>query len=174
MPEFKTVQVDLEILAAAQRRNDQAFHKFGHMGTHRHDKKKQRETGFIAEAAIKLRLLPHFEFSTDNRYDLIFRGITFDVKAVGCNTEPLPGYPATLYQEQAPREVDWYIFGRVMNDRSMVFACGCIMRSAYLKAAMLVPAGARNSNFTYDNPRYELPYQRLHSIEILMMRGERR
>lgn len=157
---FIEVDVTPEMVTKAEERNQSFFKKLGNVGTHRTDKTRQRITGYLAEMAVKV-VYPKLEFSTDPNIDFIFNKMTFDVKAQGCNQTPLPDYVGTLYEEQASRSVDLYVFTRVRNDSEKVWIAGIISKNQFFDLAKLVPAGTTNNNFRYDQSRYEIEYNKM-------------
>ena len=94
-----------EIFAEAKERNDTYYERFGHSGTHRTNKDRQRMTGYLAEACIH-REFPEIKYSDDYFVDFILDSSTIDSKAQGCNTKPLDFYSATLYEEQKNRDTE--------------------------------------------------------------------
>jgi len=52
MGKIVRINVTPEIKKEAQERNETFKKKYGNRGTHRLDKNRQRETGYLAEAAI--------------------------------------------------------------------------------------------------------------------------
>ena len=157
---FIEVDVTPEMVANANDRNESFFKKLGNVGTHRIGQTRQRITGYLAEMAVK-DVYPKLEFSTDPNVDFICKGMTFDVKAQGCNQMPLPNYVGTLYEEQASRSVDLYVFTRVRNDSEKVWITGLISKNQFFDLAKLIPAGTANNNFRYDQSRYEIEYSKM-------------
>jgi len=157
---FVEVTLTKEMIANAEKRNHEFFKKLGNTGTHRTDKSRQRMTGYLAEMAVK-EVYSKLEFSKDPKVDFFLKDVTFDVKAQGCNSAPGLSFVGTLYEEQADREVGFYIFCRVKNDSSKVWITGFISKKSFLDKAKLIPAGTRNNNFTYDQSRYEIEYRNL-------------
>ena len=88
-----------EILSEAKKRNEEYFNRFGHSGTHRTNKERQRMTGYLAEACIHNKF-PQIKYSDDYFVDFVLDSTTIDSKAQGCNSKPLGYYSATLYEEQ--------------------------------------------------------------------------
>lgn len=162
---IREVDITKEMLNEAKKRNEEFQKKYGHVGTHRVDKSKQRITGYLAEVAIKY--LCNLDYSDEDSVDFKYNGITLDSKAQGCNSKPKDYYVATLYEEQKNRDVDYYIFSRVKNDWSKVWICGFLSKNDFLKQSRLVKAGTKNNNFTYDQSRFELEYSNLKSIDNL-------
>jgi len=157
-----------EHLEEAKKRNNLFFKKYGNAGTHRTNKDRQRMTGYLAEIAIK-STFPKLEYSDIDDVDFVYKnGKTFDSKAQGCNSMPLPNYVATLYEEQQKRAVDFYMFSRVKNDFSKVWICGIISKKEFFEKSILIPAGVMRHNFVYDNPRFELEFKNLHTPKILL------
>ena len=168
---FVEVDVTQEMSAAAEKRNQEFYSKYGNAGTHRTDKSRQRITGYLAEAAVK-HAFDKLEFSEDPTIDFTFKGITFDVKAQGCNSAPELKFVGTLYEEQATRKTDFYIFTRVKNDSSKVWIAGFISKKNFFEKAQLISAGTSNNNFTYDQSRYEIPYFKLTKPRELIARNK--
>lgn len=162
--EFDVTQ---DMLTEAKERNKVFFQKYGHLGTHRKNVEKQRMTGYLAEIAIK-NSLPHLEYSKNDTVDFLYKKKSFDSKSQGCNSIPLPYYAATLYEEQDKRDADFYIFNRVQNDFTKVWILGFISKKEFMEKSVLMPAGTRNNNFVYDNPRYELEIRNLYRPDILI------
>jgi hypothetical protein len=154
-------EITSEILKEAERRNSLFYKKYGNAGTHRTDKSRQRMTGYLAEIAIK-NSYPQLDYSESDEVDFIFKDKTFDSKAQGCNSIPLPHYVATYYEEQKKRNVDFLIFSRVKNDFSKVWICGIISKKEFFEKSILIPAGVMRHNFVYDNPRFELEFKNLY------------
>jgi len=153
-----------EILSEAKERNDTYYERFGHSGTHRTNKERQRMTGYLAEACIHSEF-PEIKYSDDYFVDFILdSSTTIDSKAQGCNTKPLDFYSATLYEEQRNRDTDYYIFSRVKNDFSKTWICGIASKQKFFKIAKLKQAGTKTNNFTYDQSRYEVQYNQLGDI----------
>lgn len=157
---FVEVTITPEMRADADKRNKAFYSKCGNAGTHRTDKSRQRSTGYLAEMGVVV-VFPKLEFSKDPKVDFVFNGITFDVKAQGCNSAPALNFAGTLYEDQAGREVDFYIFTRVKNDFTKVWITGFASKEQFFKLAKLIPAGTQNNNFTYDQSRYEIEYSKL-------------
>jgi len=156
---FLEITVTHEIYQVAQNRNEEFFAICGNKGRLR-DNESQRMTGFLAEAAIN-SVLPFLGFSNDSRFDFIFGNLTFDAKATGCNGPPRPDFDAMLYEYQMERNVDYYIFNRVKNDFSKVWITGFVSKKDFMKMAKYIPAGQKNQNFTYDQPRFTVQYQNM-------------
>lgn len=165
--ESNIIEIDItkEMLAEAQERNKKFLSKYGHVGTHRLNKDKQRITGYLAEAAIKN--FCGIEYSDEDTVDFKHEETTFDSKAQGCNSKPKEYFVATLYEEQKNRNVDYYIFSRVQNDWKKVWICGFISKKEFFKKAKLIKAGTKNNNFTYDQSRFEIEYKMLKAITEL-------
>lgn len=166
---FVEVSVSKDMMDSAESRNKAFLKKCGNAGTHRTDKGRQRTTGYLAEQAVKF-VYPKLEFSLDPLVDFTFSEISFDVKAQGCNSAPAPSFVGTLYEEQRTRDVDFYIFTRVKNDFSKVWITGFISKPKFLQIAKLIPAGAVNNNFRYDQSRYEIEYNKLIKPQQFMNR----
>lgn len=164
MGKIVRINVTPEIKKEAQERNEAFKKKYGNRGTHRLDKNRQRETGYLAEAAIN-SYCKNLSYSDDDKVDFIMNDSTIDSKAQGCNVEPKGYFAATLYEDQKNREVDFYIFSRVKNDSTAVWICGVISKEEFFTRAKLIKAGTKNNNFTYDQSRYELTYNDLTSIK---------
>jgi hypothetical protein len=164
---FVEVDVTPSMIASAEARNKEFYARCGNVGTHRKDKSRQRVTGYLAEMAVKL-VYPRLEFSADPTVDFVFNGITFDVKAQGCNGAPGLEFAGTLYEEQAERHVDFYIFTRVKNDSSKVWITGFVSKPNFFMKASLIPAGTANNNFVYDQSRYEIKYSQLTKPQSFM------
>lgn len=166
---YGNIEIDItsEMILLAEKRNTEFLNKYGNFGTHRLDNSKQRMTGYLAEIAVKFAY-PDFKFSNDPNVDFVYLDMTIDIKAQGCNSIPKPHYVATLYEEQAFRPVDIYIFVRVKNDQTKVWITGFLSKKLFLEQAKLIPAGTKNNNFVYDEPRYELAYSELHRPELFM------
>lgn len=162
--EIITVKVTDSIIKEAEQRNKRYKDKYGHIGTHRRDKDRQRMTGYIAEASIT-NIFPDIRYSNCDMVDFIIGKKTIDSKAQGCNSKPLDYYTATLYEEQKLRPVDYYIFSRVNNDFSTTWICGIISKEKFFNIAKLAPAGTITNNFVYDQSRYEIRYNQLDSIQ---------
>lgn len=154
------VQITQPIFEEARKRNDQYYNRFGHAGTHRTNKERQRMTGYLAEACIRSEF-PIIEYSDDYDVDFILDFSTIDSKAQGCNAKPKDYYSATLYEEQKNRDTDYYIFSRVKNDFTVAWICGIISKHKFFKIADLKEAGHKTNNFTYDQSRYEVEYKDL-------------
>lgn len=165
--EIIAVDINKQIFDEAQQRNEKYKAKYGHAGTHRTNKDRQRMTGYLAEACIQYKF-PHAKYSEDDSVDFTFGDITIDSKAQGCNSKPLLNYVATLYEEQKNRPVDFYIFSRVKNDFSIAWICGIISKTKFFELAKLIPAGTKNNNFVYDQSRYEIQYNQLEDISTFM------
>jgi hypothetical protein len=157
---FIEVDVTSDMIEKTESRNETFFKRLGNTGTHRIGHTRQRVTGYLAEMAVK-EIYPKLEFSQDPNIDFVFGKITFDVKAQGCNSEPMSNYVGTLYEEQASRAVDLYVFTRVRNDSKKVWVTGLISKPHFFDLAKLVPAGKVNNNFKYDQSRYEIEYNKL-------------
>lgn len=156
------------MIEEAKERNKKFYKMFGHRGTHRLDKEKQRKTGYLAEAAI-IHAYPEISYAESHSVDFILKNSdTIDSKAQGCNGKPLPHYSATLYEEQKNRATDYYIFSRVKNDFSAVWICGIISKKKFFKIAQLKKAGTQTNNFTYDQSRYEIQYNQLADINTFL------
>jgi hypothetical protein len=168
---FIEVDMSKEMIDAAEKRNQEFYSKYGNKGTHRQDKTRQRMTGYLAEMAVK-HVFNKLEFSEDDSVDFVFNGVTFDVKAQGCNSAPELKFVGTLYEEQASRNVDFYIFARVKNDSSKVWIAGFISKNKLFKTAQLISKGTANENFTYDQSRYEIPYFKLEKAKNVGLRNE--
>lgn len=166
---FVEVNVSPEMRSDAEKRNKSFYGKCGNAGTHRTDKGRQRTTGYLAEMGVSV-VFPRLEFSKDPKVDFVFNEITFDVKAQGCNSAPGLNFAGTLYEEQAGRDVDFYIFTRVKNDFSKVWITGFISKEKFFERAKLIPAGTKNNNFTYDQSRYEIEYSKLTKPQQFMSR----
>ena len=165
--DFIEFEIFPEHLEEAEARNKLFYKKYGNAGTHRTDKSRQRITGFLAEIAIK-NTFTKLDYSEYDEVDFIFKDKTFDSKAQGCNSIPLPHYVATYYEEQKKRNVDFLIFSRVKNDFSLVWICGIISKKEFLEKSILIPAGVMRHNFVYDNPRFELEFKNLYKPELLL------
>ena len=152
-----------EILSEAKKRNEEYFNRFGHSGTHRTNKERQRMTGYLAEACIHNKF-PQIKYSDDYFVDFVLDSSTIDSKAQGCNSRPLGYYSATLYEEQKNRDTDYYIFSRVKNDFSMAWICGIASKKKFFQIATLKEAGTKTNNFTYDQSRYEVSYDKLGNL----------
>lgn len=158
------IKITSDILTEAQKRNHIYYQRFGHAGTHRTNKDRQRMTGYIAEACIRSNF-PSIEYSNNYDVDFIFHEHTIDSKAQGCNTKPKDYFSATLYEEQKNRKTDYYIFSRVKNDFSVAWICGIISKKRFFQIAELKEAGYQTNNFTYDQSRYEVQYKDLKQID---------
>lgn len=161
--EIIPVKITAKIFKEAQERNNKYHKQFGNTGTHRLNQRRQRMTGYLAEACIR-SLYPEIQYNEDYSVDFLFNQFTIDSKAQGCNGKPLPRYVATLYEEQKNRNCDYYIFSRVKNDFSEAWICGIISKVNFFKAANFSPAGTKTNNFVYDQGRYEIQYDKLNSI----------
>lgn len=161
--EIITVNITKQIFDQAEHRNLLFKKRFGNLGTHRIDTEKQRMTGYLAEACVLSRFST-LSYSNNDDVDFVFKSITFDSKAQGCNSKPLPNYSATLYEEQKKRPVNYYIFSRVKNDFSVAWICGIISKESFFNKAELKIAGTKNNNFIYDQSRYEIYYNKLSDI----------
>ena len=161
--EIVTINITQKIFDEAQQRNEKYKAKYGHIGTHRTNKDRQRMTGYLAEACIA-NTFSHIKYSTNDIVDFDFGNLKIDSKAQGCNSKPLPNYVATLYEEQRNRLADFYIFSRVKNDFSVAWICGIISKPRFFELSKLIPAGTKNNNFTYDQSRYEIEYNQLEDI----------
>ena len=156
-----------EILTEAKKRDEEYFNRFGHSGTHRTNKERQRMTGYLAEACIH-HTFPQIQYSEDYLVDFILDSNTIDSKAQGCNSKPLDFYSATLYEEQKNRDADYYIFSRVQNDFAVAWICGIASKTKFFQIATLKEAGHKTNNFTYDQSRYELEYKKLGDMYKFM------
>jgi len=154
------VIITSEILEEAKKRNEEYFNRFGHSGTHRTNKDRQRMTGYLAEACIH-DTFPEIKYSDNYLVDFMLNSSSIDSKAQGCNSKPLDFYSATLYEEQRNRDTNYYIFSRVKNDFSIAWICGIISKVKFFQVAKLKEAGTKTNNFTYDQSRYELEYKDL-------------
>jgi hypothetical protein len=157
---FLEVDVSKEILDKAESRNQLFLKKYGNSGTHRTNKSRQRITGYLAEAAVQT-IFPKLEISNNEKFDFTLQNVTFDVKAQGCNVEPQPDYVGTLYEEQAVRSPDFYVFARTRNDLNKVWIIGFISKKNFFNKSKLIPSGTKNNNFSYDQSRYEIQYNQL-------------
>ena len=163
-----TVNITAKLLAEAEERNQKYYDMFGHLGTHRADKYRQRMTGYLAEVCIK-NTFPAINYSNDFVVDFVYNGVSLDSKAQGCNGEPLATYEATLYEEQKKRDTDYYIFSRVKNDFTKCWICGIISKIKFFKIAQLKTAGTETNNFTYDQSRYEIKYKDLKRVDDFLL-----
>ena len=164
---FIEVIVTDQLLQEALDRNNSFYQRFGNAGTHRLDKDRQRKTGYLAESAVK-SACPRLGFSEDPSVHFVLHGVTFDVKAQGCNSPPKPDFVGTIYEEQKARETDFYIFTRVSNDFKKVWIAGLISKTNFFNKSKLISAGTTNNNFTYDQSRYEIKYSELISPLALL------
>ena len=158
------VNITDRLYAEAEQRNQDYYNKFGHAGTHRTNKDRQRMTGYLAEVCIK-NVFPSINYSDNFTVDFVYNGVTLDSKAQGCNGRPLATYAATLYEEQKNRDTDYYIFSRVKNDFTKCWICGIISKVKFFKIAQLKPVGSITNNFIYDQSRYEIAYKDLKGID---------
>ena len=158
------IKITSDILTEAQKRNDTYYQRFGHVGTHRTNKDRQRMTGYLAEACIRSKF-PTIEYSDNYDVDFVFHQYTIDSKAQGCNTKPKDYFSATLYEEQKNRKTDYYIFSRVKNDFSVAWICGIISKKRFFQIAELKEAGHQTNNFIYYQGRYEVQYKDLKQID---------
>ena len=156
-----------KILEEAKKRNEQYFNRFGNSGTHRTNKERQRMTGYLAEACVN-SVFPEIEYSDNYLVDFLLDDSTIDSKAQGCNSKPLEFYSATLYEEQKNRDADYYIFSRVKNDFSKAWICGIASKRKFFQIATLKKAGTETNNFTYDQSRYEVSYNKLGDMYKFM------
>jgi len=140
---------------------------YGDHGTHRIDSTRRRMTGFAAEEAIK-QAYPILTPSLDVSVDFRLGKYTFDVKSQGCNKPPQGNYSATLYEEQRLRAATYYIFCRTKNDLSTVWICGAISKHRFFDLALLKEKGTSAGNFIYDNTRYELSYDQLTDVNVVL------
>lgn len=164
MASIISIPITKEIYQEAQKRNDQYLSRFGHLGTHRTDKSRQRMTGYLAEASI-IATFPTIQYSDNDDVDFILDShTTIDSKAQGCNVKPREYFSATLYEEQKNRNTDYYIFSRVKNDFSITWICGIISKKKFFQIAKLKEAGHQTNNFIYDQSRYEIQYKDLGDI----------
>jgi|SRR6056300_1684032 hypothetical protein len=157
------VTITENIMSEAKKRNEAFYRKFGHSGTHRLNKNRQRMTGYLAEACIA-NLFPEIKYSEDYLVDFMLDENSIDSKAQGCNSKPLDYYSATLYEEQKNRDTNYYIFSRVKNDFSKAWICGVISKEKFFKIATLKNAGHQTNNFVYDQSRYEVQYRCLGNV----------
>jgi hypothetical protein len=158
--DFIEVDISPEMKKESDTRNKMFYDKYGNTGTHRLDKNRQRNTGYLAEMSVKL-VFPKLEFSKDPTVDFILNDITFDVKAQGCNSAPKTNFTAALYEEQDNRKVDYYIFCRVKNDFTKSWITGFISKQEFLSKANLSLPGTQNNNFKLEESRYEIEYNKL-------------
>jgi hypothetical protein len=158
------INITNKLYTEAEQRNREYYDKFGHAGTHRTNKYRQRMTGYLAEVCIK-DTFPAINYSDNFIVDFVYNGATLDSKAQGCNGQPLATYAATLYEEQKNRDTDYYIFSRVKNDFTKCWICGIISKVKFFKIAQLKPAGSITNNFIYDQGRYEITYKDLKGID---------
>ena len=162
------VEVTKFMLDEANKRNKKFYEMFGHTGTHRSNKHRQRITGYLAEAAIS-DTYADIVYAEGYSVDFVLKNSdTIDSKAQGCNGKPMSNYSATLYEEQKNRDTDYYIFSRVKNDFSVVWICGIISKKKFFKIADLKKAGTKTNNFTYDQSRYEIEYNQLADIDTFL------
>jgi hypothetical protein len=162
-----TINITPEIYQEAEKRNLSYKKRYGNTGTHRLNKDRQRMTGYLAEASIR-SYFPKLNYSDNDNVDFIIDSITIDSKAQGCNTKPLDNYVGTLYEEQKARDVDYYVFSRIKNDFSIAWICGAISKKDFFDLSTLVKAGTTNNNFTYDQSRYEIQYNKLIDIKSFL------
>lgn len=160
---FIEVKVSPEMLLDAEIRNKEFYNRFGNRGTHLAHVTNQRTTGYLAEMAVKA-VFTDLEFSEDYNIDFILNGASFDVKAQGCNVPPKLYHNVTLCEEQATREVDFYIFCKVKNDHSKVWIAGFIPKTKFLDKSELKPIGTVGITFVYDFARYEIQCKELDVI----------
>lgn len=167
--DFLEVVVTKQILKEAQDRNQYFYRKYGNNGTNRIDKKNQRITGYLAEAAIN-HTFKKLNYSGDDEVDFISESklITLDSKAQGCNGKPKINYVGTLYENQKNRNCDILIFSRVKNTNDVVWITGFITKQEFIKISKLIPKGTKNNNFTYDESRYEIEYSSLYNPSLLL------
>ena len=162
-----TINITPEIYQEAEKRNLSYKKRYGNTGTHRLNKDRQRMTGYLAEASIR-SYFPKLNYSDNDNVDFIIDSITIDSKAQGCNTKPLDNYVGTLYEEQKARDVDYYVFSRIKNDFTIAWICGAISKKDFFDFSTLVKAGTTNNNFTYDQSRYEIQYNKLIDIKSFL------
>ena len=72
----------------------------------------------------------------------------------------VPGISLT----QKNRDTDYYIFSRVKNDFSQAWICGVASKKKFFQIATLKEAGTKTNNFTYDQSRYEVSYDKLGNL----------
>lgn len=124
-----------------------------------------RVNGFLAEEAI-MQTYPMIRMSQDRSYDLLFGLITIEVKAIGCNSKPLPHYNATIFEYQKPK-ADYLAFARVKNDHTCVWLIGYIKtKDFYKKATLRLPGHQTPNGQTYEYPRYEIQYSDLKPAKV--------
>ena len=121
--------------------------------------------GFIGEIVIR----DYLGAKQDNTYqhDLIFHGLSLDVKTKRCSNAPRPDYDASI--KNPGQSCDLYVFCRVLYNLEKCYCMGYITRRQYLKQADRKLKGDydESNDFEFKASCYNLAYSELKPIERL-------
>jgi len=101
-------------------------------------------------------------------YDVMKKGIRYEVKTKRCNSKPLMDYDCSVYKSNATQQCDYYVFVRVLSDFSKAWILGKKSPEQYFKQARFCKKGEydikSNLGFLYKGDSYNLAIKELDQI----------
>lgn len=148
------VEITSEMVAEAEKRNKENWEIYHNTGTLLTEKTEYiRKFGYLGEAIV-CRSFPKLKYTETPTHDLEFNSFRFEVKSKSCNTMPKDNYTASVMAYQKDRELDYFIFTRIIQNCTYGWILGWITKERFFEDSKLIRKGTKNKNFTVDNDRY--------------------
>lgn len=87
-----------------------------------------------------------------------------DVKTKVCRSEPLPHYTCSVSAYQQKNDSDYYVFFRMLKDKSKCWILGCLPKQEFFDRAEFVKAGTRDGGFLSKIDMYSIEISELRSV----------
>jgi hypothetical protein len=133
-------------------------------------------TGYIGEYAVKFFLNQPFDFETYD-YDMVFDGITYDIKSKKTTVIPKMSYDASVCEKNITQKCDNYLFVRVYwpNTSELplkIFMMGYYPSKKYIQEAKIWKKGELDPSNGYivKEDCRNMFYNQVHDIAKLIER----
>jgi hypothetical protein len=106
-------------------------------------------------------------------YDLICKGLKFDVKTKSCSSKPMDNYECSVAVFNIHQNCDYYTFVRVLENKSKGWVLGSISKIDYFKKARFCKKGEIDSKshlrWVFKADCYNLPISELYPFKKLLL-----
>ena len=166
---MREIQISPKMLAQAQKKLA-AINAKENLGLSKFGSEYDRIlVGYIGEQIIMEYLKIHTDSDTFD-YDLLYHGKKLEVKTISCKFKPLPHYWCTVNSHDLKgvhkQTADYYIFLRILNDKSKGWILGSMACSDFFKKGKFVPKGTDFGKFKFYKANATiLPINELMDIE---------
>lgn len=128
--------------------------------------------GYVGEQIV-IDFLGMAEYVDGFDFDLVYKGKRLEVKTISCKFKPFPDYLCTVNSHDLDgvhkQKADYYIFLRILNDKSKGWILGYMPCEEFFKKGKFVEKGTDFGKFQFFKANATvMPIADLHPIEGLL------